>query len=110
MKFLYFAQRLTLPGGEVSGPLEGPGGKSLDNIGSIISMALPVLIAVSAVILFLILVWGGIMIMISAGNPERIKSGKAKITSSIIGFIILVLSYLIVKFISNIFGLGQGLF
>jgi len=107
---MYFAQKLTLPGGEIEGPIKGPGGQPLNTLGDIISLALPVLISVAGVILFLILVWGGIDLIISRGNTERIKSGKAKVTSSIVGFIVLVLSYLIVKLLSNIFGIGQELF
>jgi len=110
MKTLYFAQQLVLPGGEINGPLKNPQNQDYGDIGSIISTLLPIVISIGSVILFLVLVWGGIDIMISAGNPEKIKSGKAKITSSIIGFIVLVLSYLIVKLIANTFGIGQDLF
>ena len=110
MKLTYFAQNLKLPGGDIEGPVKGPEGQPLNTLGDIISLVLPILISISGVILFLILVWGGINIMTSSGDPEKIKSGKSKITTSLVGFALLVFSYLIVKLISNIFGIGTDLF
>jgi len=41
----------------------------------------------------------------SQGNPDKIKTGQAKITSGIIGFLLLIVSFLAVKLIAVIFGL-----
>lgn len=48
--------------------------------------------------------------MTSGGVPEKVDGARGKITSGLIGFFLLVLSYFLVRFISFIFGLGEGIF
>ena len=62
-----------------------------------------------SLVLFFILVWGGYDFLMSHGTAEKVKSAQAKITAGIIGFVLLMLSFLIVKLISFIFGLGSGI-
>jgi hypothetical protein len=47
--------------------------------------------------------------MTAQGNAEKIKSAWGKITSGLIGFILLISSYLIVRLIAKIFGLESGI-
>ncbi len=47
-----------------------------------------------------ILIWGGVLYLTSAGNPEQIGSAKKKITSSVVGLIILLCVYLILTTIN----------
>lgn len=86
-----------------------PDGKEF-NIVNIVNAVVTFLIPLAAVILFGILVWGGFEFLTSYGDPEKLKSGKAKITSGLIGFVLLISSYIIVKIIANIFGLGDVMF
>ena len=110
MKNNLFAQSLEVSGNKIEGPLKGPGGANIDSLGDIISIVLPVIIGLGGIILFFVLVLGGIGIMTSAGNPEKLKSAGAKISTSLIGFVLLILTYVIINFVSKIFGLGTGLF
>jgi hypothetical protein len=48
--------------------------------------------------------------MTSEGNPEKIKSAQAKITTGIIGIVLLVLAFLIVKVVELILGIRTGIF
>ena len=48
--------------------------------------------------------------MMSQGNPEKIKAGQGKITAGIIGFALLIASFLITRLIAFVFGLGGGIF
>lgn len=105
-----FAQSLEVSGNKIEGPLKGPGGTDISSLADIISIVLPIIIGLGGIILFFVLVLGGIGIMTSAGNPEKLKAASAKITSSLIGFVLLALSYVIINFVSKIFGLGTGLF
>ena len=63
----------------------------------------------AALMLFFILVWGGYDFLMSHGAAEKVKSAQAKITAGIVGFVLLMLSFLIVKLISYIFNLGGGI-
>jgi len=67
------------------------------------------LIPLAGIILLMVMIWGGYDYMMSRGQPEKIKSAQAKITTGIIGFALLVFSYIIAKLVATIFGLGQGI-
>jgi hypothetical protein len=88
---------------EFTGPLEG-----IDSIASVINIVLPFIYALAGLLLFLYLAWGGYDFLMSQGSPEKVKSGQAKITAAIIGFILLVLSYLIVKVLSLVLGFNSS--
>lgn len=84
----------------IKGPLEG-----IQNIGDLINRVNLFLIPFASIILFFVFVWGGYDFLTSAGNPDKISSGKMKMTTGIIGFILLILSYVLARFVGLIFGL-----
>ncbi|OGK61989.1 hypothetical protein A2334_03910 [Candidatus Roizmanbacteria bacterium RIFOXYB2_FULL_38_10] len=104
MKSQLLAQTVNVGGTSIRGPLQG-----INNIGDIINKLLPFIMTFAGVILFFILIWGGYDFMMSQGSAEKMKSGKAKITAGIVGFFLLVASYLITRLISGIFNIGQGI-
>jgi|SRR3989338_1738734 len=105
---MYLAQRICIGG---SGQcIDGPLPADIQTIGNVVNIVYGFLIPLGGVVLLLVLIWGGYTLMLSSGNPEKIKSAKAKITAGIIGFILLVGSFLMVKIIAFIFNLGQGIF
>jgi hypothetical protein len=77
--------------------------------GGIISTAMPYLFGLAGTILFVMIVWGGIEIMMGASSAKSAESGKNKITSAIIGFILLFASFWIGQIIQIIFGINIGL-
>ncbi len=104
----YLSQSLNINGQTIQGPLPtGPGG--INNISDLVNRLMQFLIPLASIILLLILIWGGYEYMMSQGNAEKVKSAQAKLTTGIIGFVLLLLSYLMVKLISFIFGLGGGI-
>lgn len=100
----FLAQKVNIGGQDIEGPLSG-----INNIGQLVSRLLLFLIPAAGVILLLVLIWGGYDFLISQSNPEKVKGAQAKITTGIIGFILLVISYLLVRLIARIFGLGEGI-
>lgn len=90
---------------EIQGPLVG-----INKIADIINIVVKLLFPLAGILLFFFLVWGGYNFLVSGGDPEKVKAGKAKITSALIGFVLLVLSYFITSLIARIFGLGGGSF
>lgn len=95
-------------GGAVS--IKGPLDSSVDSLGGMITKALSFIMPMAGIALLFVLISGGYDYMMSQGNPEKVKAGQAKITSGIIGFILLIASFLIVRVIAVIFGLGGGIF
>lgn len=106
MRFL--AQRLDIGSGTgsqtITGPLQG-----IETIGDIISKVLLILFPLAGTILLFVLIWGGFNFITSQGNPEKIKAAWAKITTGIIGFVLIVFSLLFVRLIAMIFGLSTDI-
>ena len=102
-----FAQKLTISGQPIQGPLSSDISTPANLINKIVYVFI---IPLAGVILFLMLIWGGYDFLLSKGNPEKVKSARARITTALIGFVLLILAYLIVRIISMIFQVGQGLF
>jgi len=61
-------------------------------------------------IAFLLSVWGGATILLSAGNPEKINEGREIITSAVSGLLFIVLSIFLLRLIGvDILGLPDFL-
>lgn len=105
MNSKYLVQNFSISGSPIKGPLVG-----IDNLSQLTNKIVSFLIPLAGVILLFVIIWGGYDFLMSQGTPEKIKSARAKLTSGIIGFTLLVFSYLIVKLIAWITGLRGGLF
>ncbi len=107
MKSQLLAQKICINGSAncITGPLD----PSIQSLGDVINRVMQFLIPLASVILLLVLIWGGYDYLMSQGNPEKIKAGQAKITSALFGFILLFVSYVLVRLIAFIFGLGGGI-
>jgi len=79
-------------------------GATKGNLGYIISEALKYIFPVAGLILFFMLIAGGFQLLTSAGDPEATKKGYAKITWSIIGFLVIFISYWLIQIMEYIFG------
>ncbi|MBI4009024.1 hypothetical protein HY357_02225 [Candidatus Roizmanbacteria bacterium] len=101
----YLAQQICIGGECITGPLPS----DINTLGAIVNRVVQFLIPLAVIILLLVFIWGGYDYMMSQGNPEKVKSAQAKFTTAIIGFILLVTSYVLVRLISIIFGLGGGI-
>jgi len=100
----YLTQQMNVGGQQITGPLQG-----INNLSDVINKIVELVIPLAGIILLLVLIWGGYDFMMSQGQPEKIKNAQAKITTGIIGFVLLIISYIVVKLIARIFGLGEGI-
>lgn len=89
---------------EIYGPLE-----NINTVADVISIVLKFLYPLATILLFFFLMWGGFDFMTSHGDPEKVKAGKAKISAAVTGFILLLLSFFVVKLLAVIFGLSSGI-
>ncbi|OGK20366.1 hypothetical protein A3C98_05460 [Candidatus Roizmanbacteria bacterium RIFCSPHIGHO2_02_FULL_37_15] len=101
----YLAQQVCIGGQCVTGALD----PSIKTVADLVNRIVQFLIPLAALILLLVFIWGGYDYMMSQGSPEKLKSAQAKLTTGIIGFILLLLAFIIVRLISQIFGLGGGI-
>jgi len=74
------------------------------SIGEFISAILPNVYIIASLILFLLLIAGGFVIITSGDNPEQKGKGGKAVTSAVIGFIIIFVSFWIIKLIEFITG------
>lgn len=96
--------------------LKLPDGTNIDNppgfrveftsLASIVNVAIPYIMAIAGVILLGVLIWGGFDYLTSGGDPKKADAGKNKITSAIIGFVIIFAAYWILQIIDFVFKLG----
>ncbi len=75
------------------------------NLGAVISALLPYLFTGAGLLLLLYLIFGGLQLMLSRGDPKAVESAKGKITGALIGFVIVFVAYWLVQIIASILGL-----
>ena len=75
-------------------------------LGAVISALIPYLFAAAGLLLLLYLLYGGLSLMLSRGDPKAIQSAKDKITSAVMGFVIVFVSYWLVQIVGTILGIG----
>jgi hypothetical protein len=90
-------QRQALPNFEFAG----------GNVGDIISSLLPYLFAGAGLLLLLFLLYGGLSLMLSRGDPKAVEAAKGRITGAVIGFVIVFIAYWLVQIIGRILGIGE---
>ena len=77
-------------------------GISNDVVANTISRAIVYILGFSAAIATVFLIFGGIKYVVSQGNSESIEGAKHTIMYSIIGLVVIALSYVIVKYAGSI--------
>jgi hypothetical protein len=65
----------------------------------LVNSILPWAVGIGSGIAFLLGLYGALMIVISAGDPEKMQAGKEMITSAISGLLIIIFAVFILKFI-----------
>jgi hypothetical protein len=97
---------LTLPSEKGDMTITDPTGVEFSDFASIISGLLPYIFTLAGLALFVFLVIGGFGMLTSAGSPDKMKAAQGKITSAIIGFVIIFIAYWLMRILEIIFGLN----
>lgn len=79
------------------------------DLGSLLSSLLTIVMALAALAVFLFLIWGAFEWITSGGDKGKTESARNKITSAIIGLIVLAASYAILMLLLQILGFQGGL-
>lgn len=74
-------------------------------ISDFVNLLAPTLVIGGAILFFILLLYAGFIYMHSEGNAEELKKVKNLLTYSIIGFAIIISSFLIIKIIGLIFNI-----
>lgn len=65
---------------------------------------LSVVLSLAGIVLFIMLIVGGFKYITSGGDPKQTEEAKHGLTSAITGFVLLALSFLLLKLIEKITG------
>ena len=76
-------------------------------LGDVIYATLPFVYGAAGLALLIYFVIGGLQLMLSKGDPKAIQSAQAKITSAIIGFVIIIIAYLLTALLGQLLGIKQ---
>lgn len=83
-----------------------PGTGFATDIGVLLNAVLSFVMVIAALLVFLYLIWGGIEWITSGGDKGKTESARNKITSAVIGLIVLAASYAILQLVLRFLGFG----
>ncbi|HKC04998.1 MAG TPA: hypothetical protein VKC54_03940 [Patescibacteria group bacterium] len=86
------------------GPLFARYGSS--GIGGIISALLPYIFSAAGIALLIYLILGGFQLMTSRGDPKAMQAAQGKITNAILGFVVVIISFALVRLLGQLFGIN----
>jgi len=69
--------------------------------------ALNVVFAIIGLVLLAYIIYGGVLWITSAGDPQRLQKAQGAIVNALIGFAIVILSWSIVTVVMTMFGLRK---
>lgn len=94
------------PGGTDIGEVFGSPFGTTKGVGDLISFFVSTSIVLAGVIMLFLFIGGGLMIITSAGSndPHGAARGKQAVSAAIIGFVVVVVAYLIIRVIELVTG------
>ncbi|MBI3385031.1 hypothetical protein HY030_02460 [Candidatus Gottesmanbacteria bacterium] len=78
--------------------------ENFDCLNTIFSKILGIAVSGASMVFFVMIISGGIKWLTSAGDPKDIENAQGRITFALLGFGLMILSWLILKFIKEFTG------
>jgi hypothetical protein len=75
-----------------------------DNISNILNFGISILLVLAGGIAVLFLVWNGFLYITAGGDAAKAKTARAGIINAIIGIVVILAAYLIIRFATSIYG------
>ena len=94
---------LTIPGGTKINPAIGMPEGGINVVRTIIQWGITVLFVTATVLALIFLIWGGIQWITSSGDKAKIEGARKRIIFSIIGLVLVFLSFMIINIIGDFF-------
>jgi len=77
---------------------------TIQGLEGLFSNVVSVILGFGGIVLFVLLIVGGFNYLTSGGDPKKIEGAKATLTYAIIGIVVLVLAFLIIRLIETLTG------
>ncbi|MBR3323854.1 hypothetical protein IKG16_03165 [Candidatus Saccharibacteria bacterium] len=74
-------------------------GENAQDVNSVVTTIVGVLIAILGIVAVLVVIYGGAQMVLSQGDPGKVKTGKMAIFAGVMGLVIALLAWAIVNFI-----------
>lgn len=94
---------LTINGTEITAPGSIPEG-GLDTAQGITQNVIMLLFIIAIILTLFFMIWGGIKWLTSQGDKTKVDSARKTIVYSIIGLVVVFLSYFIISIVTTFFG------
>lgn len=92
-----------LPSVKITQPAGVPGGFDLSTL---ITQAFTIVFSIAALLVLIMLIWGAINWILSAGDKEKVGNARNRIISALVGLAILALAFLIANVVGRIVGIN----
>jgi hypothetical protein len=69
------------------------------DVNCLVTQVIRYILGVIAIIATIMFIWGGVMMLTSAGNAERVKRAKETLAWASIGIVVIILSWAIIRFV-----------
>lgn len=76
-----------------------------NNIGDIVGTILPTAITAAGIAALGFLILGGFKYLTAAGDEKAIKSAQKTITGAVVGLVIVVFSYMVIRILETVLGI-----
>ena len=86
--------------------LERPPGFQIEDIGKLITSVIGVALIIAGILVFAMLVWGGVQWIMSGGDKAKTEEARNRITAALVGLAIVASAWAIMKLIEYFFGLN----
>ena len=86
-----------------------PGFNGGGNLGDFINKSgvLTYVFGAAGILLLIYLVLGGLQMMTSKGDPKAMQGAQSKITNALLGFVIVIIAFVIVQLFGKLLGLNN---
>lgn len=91
-----FAQKLNVP---------KPPGFKIDDLGIFVSKIVGAALIIAAILVFVMLVWGGIQWITSGGDKGKTEEARNRITAALVGLAIVAAAWALIQLVQYFFGI-----
>ncbi len=73
------------------------------NLGSIVNLIIPILMVGAALLFLIMIISAAFTYLMAGGNPENIKKAQKALTFAVLGLVLVISAYTIMKVIAFVF-------
>lgn len=83
------------------------GAVTLKGLEVVFSNVISVVLALGGIVLFIMLIYGGFKYLTAGGDPKALEGAKGTLSHAILGLVVLVLAFIILKVIAEVTGVSS---